>query len=157
MANVSLEIIDILRKTASSIGSSADYQWGHMGSCNCGYLAQQVTHLSKDDIHRKAMQSYGDWSEQLHDYCPASGLPLDDLISEMLNFGFDSDDLKHLERLSDPEILKFLPKENRRPLFNSKQDVVHYLNAWAYKVELELIAMIKLPDLRIDRVLAEHL
>lgn len=147
MAKASVEIIQLLRATAAAIASSPDYQWGHMGACNCGHLAQQITHLNKDEIHRRAMQSYGDWSEQLNDYCPASGLPLDDLISDMLRAGFDADDLKHLERLSDPTILNTLPPDKKYLVHNRKADVVTYLEAWANKLESELLGSINLNDL----------
>ncbi|MEO7992140.1 MAG: hypothetical protein ABI663_21490 [Chryseolinea sp.] len=99
-----------------------------MGLCNCGFLAQEITNLRKEEIHTRAMQQHGDWSEQLNDYCPASGLPMDDLISEMIAFGFDSDDLKHLERLSDSEVLRALPLAECNLKQNIKTDVVTYLN-----------------------------
>ena len=103
MAKISFELIQVIRQTAENIAQSPLYQWGHMGSCNCGFLAQEITRLNKDDIHFRAMQGYGDWNEQLNDYCPTSGLLMDDLISKMIAFGFDTDDLKHLEKLSNPE------------------------------------------------------
>jgi hypothetical protein len=149
MAKTSMEIINILRNTAKAIASSPDYQWGHMGACNCGYLAQQVTHLNKDEIHRRAMQSHGDWSEQLNDYCPTSALPLDDIISDILNAGFDTTDLKHLERLSDPVVLNTLPVEKKFLLHNRKADVVTYVEAWADKMEADLLRSIRLGDLAI--------
>jgi hypothetical protein len=34
-----------------------------MGACNCGFLAQEITHLRKAEIHSRAMQSTGDWNE----------------------------------------------------------------------------------------------
>jgi hypothetical protein len=147
MAKTSMEIINILRNTARAIASSPDYQWGHMGACNCGYLAQQVTHLNKEDIHRRAMQSHGDWSEQLNDYCPTSALPLDDIIRDMLAAGFDTMDLKHLERLSDPAILDTLPIEEKFLVHNRKTDVVIYVEAWANKMEADLLRSIRLDDL----------
>jgi hypothetical protein len=149
MAKTSMDIINILRNTAKAIASSPDYQWGHMGACNCGYLAQQVTHLNKDEIHRRAMQSHGDWSEQLNDYCPTSALPLDDIISDILNAGFDTTDLKHLERLSDPVVLNTLPVEKKFLLHNQKADVVTYVEAWADKMEADLLRSIRLGDLAI--------
>ena len=91
MAKKNLSVVHALRRTAEALRQSSEYQWGHMGSCNCGYLAQQITKLKKNQIHSFAMQRYGDWNEQLNDYCPTSGLPMDDLISEMINFGFDTD------------------------------------------------------------------
>ena len=145
MAKASVEIIDILRNTARSIAASADYQWGHMGACNCGFLAQQVTQLKKAEIHSRAMQGVGDWNEQLNDYCPTSGLPMDDLIHALLETGFDIDDLKHLERLSSLEILHTLPIDDRNLKHNLKSDVVKYLNAWISLMEGEILAKLELP------------
>lgn len=145
MAKASLPLIDALRRTARNLSQRSDYQWGHMGSCNCGFLAQEVTRLTKAEIHRRAMERYGDWNEQLNDYCPASGLPLDEVISEMIAFGFDADDLKHLERLSDPLILRTFPLEERNLKHNIKSDVVHYLNAWANLLEQQLVSAVSLP------------
>ena len=145
MAKISFEVIQILRSTASAIAQSPDYQWGHMGACNCGFLAQQITHLRKNEIHDKAMLGHGDWREQLRDYCPTSGLPMDELIQRILDAGFDVDDLKHLERLSDGSILSFLPEEERNLRHNVKADVAKYLAAWAGKIENELLDRMPLP------------
>ncbi|WP_236676295.1 hypothetical protein [Chryseolinea lacunae] len=141
MARASYEIIQLLRRTAQALQQSNTYQWGHMGSCNCGFLAQEVTHLRKDEIHRRAMQRHGDWSEQLNDYCPASGLPMDTVIDDMLMQGFDTDDLKHLERLSDGNVLHRLPVAERNLHHNLKPDVVKYLNTWADLLEDQLAAI----------------
>ncbi|WKZ61119.1 MAG: hypothetical protein QY309_06455 [Cyclobacteriaceae bacterium] len=146
MAKASLQLVDALRKTARKLSQSSEYQWGHMGSCNCGFLAQEITRLNKAEIHRRAMERYGDWNEQLNDYCPTSGLPLDDVISEMIAFGFDADDLKHLERLSDPTILRTFPLEERNLKHNIKSDVVRYLGAWANLLEQQLVNSVSLPE-----------
>lgn len=146
MAAIRPEIIHILRQTAGAIQKSADYQWGHMGLCNCGFLAQQITRLQKAEIHTRAMQGCGDWSEQLNDYCPTSGMPMDQLISDMLAFGFDVDDLKHLERLSKKEVLVKLPLHLRTLAHNNKADVVTYLLTWANLLEEELVNCVQLPD-----------
>ncbi|HNP97391.1 MAG TPA: hypothetical protein PKJ63_17235 [Cyclobacteriaceae bacterium] len=139
MAKATPEIIEAIRKTADKIAKSADYQWGHMGACNCGFLAQEVTSLSKKEIHSFAMERHGDWNEQLNDYCPTSGLKMDDLISALLAFGFDIDDLKHLEKLSDPEVLRRLPFDKRHLKHNQKADVVVYLIALAGMLEEKLV------------------
>jgi hypothetical protein len=148
MARASLSLIDALRNTAARLEERSDYQWGHMGSCNCGFLAQEITKLKKDEIHARAMQRYGDWNEQLNDYCPTSGLAMDDLISEMLLAGFDADDLKHLEKLSDPFVLRTMSLEQLNLKHNNKDHVIRYLNAWANRLENELVNDIKLslPD-----------
>jgi len=145
MARQSLQLIDALRATADKLQHSSQYQWGHMGACNCGFLAQHITHLRKEEIHARAMQRYGDWNEQLNDYCPTSGLPMDDLITELLNFGFDIDDLKHLERLSDPRVLQTLPPKQRNLERNAKADVIRYINTWANLLEIQLLHHITLP------------
>ncbi|HEX5169540.1 MAG TPA: hypothetical protein VFW11_10220 [Cyclobacteriaceae bacterium] len=143
MAKATVEIVEVLRRTVRRLERSDDYQWGHMGSCNCGFLAQEITHLRKEEIHARAMSRYGDWSEQLNDYCPTSGFLMDDLISEILAFGFDRDDLVHLERLSHPKVLAWAdPAENFQ--YNEKDDAIRYLLTWADMLENEMLDAIKL-------------
>ncbi|MFZ1806473.1 MAG: hypothetical protein WAU36_04595 [Cyclobacteriaceae bacterium] len=142
MAKANFEIINVLRATAKTLESSSHYQWGHMGTCNCGFLTQEVTRLTKKEIHTRAMEGHGDWNEQLNDYCPTSGLRMDDLISDLLDFGFDIDDLRHLEKLSDPKVLQ---AAGRHLSHNNQQDVITYLNSMAGLLESELLAKIKLP------------
>ena len=40
MAKATPVLIEALRKTAKKLEKGARYQWGHMGCCNCGNLAQ---------------------------------------------------------------------------------------------------------------------
>jgi len=136
MATANPRLILALRKTISKLKKGAPYQWGHMGACNCGNLAQEITRISKSDIHRFAMQRSGDWSEQLNDYCPSSGLPMDLMISELLGIGLSREDLIHLERLSDPEILALIPMDRRMNLVkNKKEDLLLYLETWVRHLE----------------------
>jgi hypothetical protein len=146
MAKASLEIIDALRRTARKLKTDASYMWGHMGSCNCGNLAQEITKMSKAQIHGYAMQGHGDWNEQLNDYCEASSMPMDLLIHELLTAGFSVEDLKNLEKLSDEQILNRIPLEKRYLRHNSRQDVIVYMNEWANMLEEELLATITLPS-----------
>ena len=144
MAQVSSAVVHTLRATAAKIESDTRYQWGHMGLCNCGFLAQEITKLTKTEIHTRAMQRHGDWTEQLNDYCPTSGLPMDQIIDELIAFGFSADDLRHLEKLSDGQILRSLPIHERNLHHNSKRDVVKYLRTWANLVEEQLLGQITL-------------
>lgn len=147
MAQPSLPVIQALRTTAQRLVTQAPYQWGHMGSCNCGHLAQTVTRLTKAEIHARAMARYGDWERQLADYCPTSGLPIDHTIDEMLALGFTRADLTHLERLADPAIRAAIPFERRNALrHNQRDDVVLYLRTWADLLEQHLLAAITLPS-----------
>ncbi len=152
MAKATVEVIAALRNTAKKLEQNNQYQWGHMGLCNCGFLAQEITNLSKVEIHTRAMQGHGDWTEQLNDYCPTSGLAMDNLISELIQFGFDADDLMHLEKLSDGKVLSQLPLEKRNLRYNSKKDAISYLNAWANLLEDELIGNISLSDLHAKKL-----
>ena len=136
MADASIKIISALRNTIKHLKSGAPYQWGHMGACNCGNLAQEVTLLSKAEIHAYAMQKHGDWNEQLNEYCPSSGLPVDLMIGELVGAGFTLQDLMHLERLSDPLILSAIPPEKRSGMQkNNKQDLLLYLESWVRQLE----------------------
>ncbi|MFD2244930.1 hypothetical protein [Pontibacter ruber] len=144
MARISVELIEALRQTALRLAKGDTYQWGHMGSCNCGHLAQTITQHSKGEIHGAAMWRYGDWREQLRDYCPQSGLPLDQIIDQMLDFGFTRDELTHLERLSHPLVLARLPIEERNLRHNIRDDVVLYLQTWANMLQDEFLSKVKL-------------
>ncbi len=145
MARPSLSVVQALRTTARRL-EAADglkaYQWGHMGSCNCGHLAQTVCHLDPAVIHQRALLTrHGDWDDQLNDYCPHSGLPLDDVIDQMLDAGFSRPDLAHLERLSDPAVRAALgPERANRLRHNHRADVVLYLRTWADQLETALLA-----------------
>jgi len=113
MAIPNPELINALRATVRKLGSSDNYQWGHMGSCNCGHLAQELTHFSKAEIHAFAMERYGDWSQQVKDFCFDSKLPIDFIIQTMLNAGLTKSDIRHLERLSDYKIINTLSENDR--------------------------------------------
>ncbi|QJD78016.1 hypothetical protein [Spirosoma rhododendri] len=147
MARPTPELIESLRRTARKLQHGSPYQWGHMGGCNCGNLAQELTKLTRDDIHRYAMQRYGDWNEQVEDYCPTSQLPIDLIINEMLNAGLTIEDLKHLEKLDDRDVLNRIPLSQRFLKHNVRNDVVLYMNVWADMLEEQLLKRIKLPVL----------
>lgn len=131
--------ISILRKTAARLANSEHYAWGHMGSCNCGHLAQEITQLSKTEIHAYAMQRYGDWSTQVREYCVDSGLPIDWIIEQLLKEGFTTRELHELEWLENDQILKYLEGGKRWLARNKRDDVVAYLDAWANMLEGEML------------------
>lgn len=148
MAKPGIHLIEALRKTAKRLTLGAPYQWGHMGSCNCGNLAQEITQLSKAEIHAYALQTrFGDWSEQTAEFCPASNLPMDLVIQEMLEAGLTRTDLKNLEKLSDKQVLKRLPKDERYLKHNKRDDVVKYMQTWANMLEEEVLKDVKVEAL----------
>lgn len=152
MATASINIITALRTTASELENGNRYEWGHMGSCNCGNLAQTITKFSRAEIQKYALEKRGDWSEQLIDYCPTSGYPMDMIIEKMLDFGFSKLDLRNLEWLSDDKILAKLKVAflNR----NLKSDTILYLKTWADLLEDQLIENIELPDFNFSKTIA---
>ena len=152
MAQANLELISAIRRAARAIRRGTQYQWGHMGSCNCGHLAQEITKLSKAEIHEYAMRKYGDWTEQSMDYCVNSGQPLDLVISQMLEAGLDIQDLGHLEKLSDPLVLKKIAPSKRHLRHNVRDDVVLYMQTWADLLEESLTEKIQLPSLQEEKV-----
>lgn len=146
MAQAKTEIIDALRGTADKLKNGSQYMWGHMGSCNCGNLAQEVTKRTKAEIHAYAMQGHGDWNEQLNEYCETSAMPIDLIIFDLLTAGFSIEDLQNLEKLSDKDVLMRLPVEKRYLRHNVREDVIVYLHEWANMLEERLLETIKLPD-----------
>jgi hypothetical protein len=145
MAALSLNIIEALRTTAKKLENGHRYEWGHMGNCNCGNLVQTITSFSRAEIQEYALQKRGGWSEQLIDYCPTSGYPMDMIIGKMIEFGFTAQDLRHLEWLSDKTVLAKSGRTNLNR--NLKSDTILYLNSWADLIEDSLLKSIQLPDI----------
>jgi hypothetical protein len=138
MAFATVELVSALRATVARLEGDAEYQWGHMGLCNCGHLAQCITRLGKREIHAWALEREGDWEQHANDYCPASGLRIDDVISAMLDIGLTTEDIAHLEKLTGPEVLARLPAGRRHLRRNVREDVVRYLRAWVELLDEEL-------------------
>jgi hypothetical protein len=152
MAKPSVELVSAIRRAAKKLEKNGKYQWGHMGSCNCGHLAQEITTLSQAEIHQYALRTRsGDWADQVSAFCPQSNLPMDLLISQMLDAGLSSDDLTHLERLSDPTVKASMGLNHSQSLkHNKKEDVVAYLHAWAKLLEAKVIDKISLPTFQAE-------
>ena len=137
---VPVTLEEALRVTAPRIAGGSDYRWTHMGLCNCGHLAQTVAFTSAEELYAIALQKAGDWTEQIRDYCPISGYPLDFIISALLELGATLQELRDLERLSNPKILKKMSVEKRRNLnYRSRDDVVLYMKTWANLLREETI------------------
>ena len=138
MAYANPRLINALRQSATDIETGSAYEWGHMGGCNCGHLAQNLTQLSRAEIHTYAMnKGTGDWSEQVETWCETSGMDMDLLIAELMSYGLSQEDLIHLERLNDRTITARLGRNDLAK--NSKQDTVLYMRTWAEALEEELV------------------
>ena len=139
MATATPTLIDALRTTAARLESGADYRWTHMGACNCGHLAQTLTSIPREELHRRALARAGDWGQQSVEHCPTSGLPIDDVITTMLETGLALGDIGELERLSATDVLARMEPEERRTLDRRERGhVVRYLRVWADLLEERL-------------------
>ena len=145
MARANIKLIQAIKKAADKIEKGSNYQWGHMGACNCGHLAQELTSYSKREIHEYAMRKSGDWTDQVNDFCGTSGMPMDEIISSMMESGLERKDMIELERLKNEQVRHSLGKKGQTLNHNVKADVVLYMRGWAALLENELIKDIELP------------
>ena len=121
---------EVLLKTIQRLSSKSKYQWTHQGNCNCGHVIQSVTGMSPGKIHNIALTGPGEWVDHAKKYCKTSGLPVDDLISKLLTIGIKIDDIAHLELLSDPNIIRYIPNSVKPLSYKKKEDLIYYLKTW---------------------------
>lgn len=140
MARANIQLIAAIRSAANKIQQAKDYQWGHMGFCNCGHLVQELTTLTPQQIHDYALANcMGDWSEQSQMFCGTGSMPMDLLFSELIQKGMDMQDIKYLEKCCDPAVLEQMPENKKYPKNNVKEDVVLYMSTWANLLEDQLL------------------
>lgn len=140
MAIPSFALVNVLRETADRLADGAEYQWAHFGRCNCGHLVQTVTRLSPAEIHAASAPELLEWSEIPEDYCAGTGLKLEYVLDRLRELGLDRTDLKHLEDLSDSNVLAALPGGHRWLERNRRDDVVAYLQTFAEVLERQIPA-----------------
>lgn len=131
-------LFDAFRKTAQRLKSGGSYMWAHMGRCNCGHLAQTLTGLSPEEIHKRALSRQGDWTEQsehFEPYCPHTGFNIDYVMNSLIEAGLGPTDIRSLEYLSNKEVLKRLPGGFRYLERNKRENVILYLETWADLLE----------------------
>lgn len=134
MAQSTPELIHALRLTAQRLREGAQYEWGHMGRCNCGHLVQTITAMSSREIVESVDFAMNEWSEHAKDYCEGTGHKVDDLFLTLQQVGFDYHDVIHLENLTDQRVLARLDQHLRR---NSVTDVIRYMTTLADLLEEE--------------------
>lgn len=156
MARASIKLIQAIKQAANKIETGDNYQWGHMGACNCGHLAQELTTYSKREIHEYAMRKSGDWTDQVTDFCATSAMPMDEIISSMMESGLERKDMIELERLKNQEVRRALGEKGKILNHNIKTDVVLYMRTWATLLEEQLISQVKLPANIQNKVVLEE-
>jgi hypothetical protein len=134
----STRLVTIFEATLARLRGGAPYAWTHMGACNCGHLVQTVTGLAPEAIRRIAYEKPGEWAEQARDYCPGSGLPVDDVFATLVGLGITTDEIADLERLSDPRVVARMALSTAEIDHRRREHLIAYLEAWKSLVEEEL-------------------
>jgi len=135
MAKSNPGLISALRETAERLSKGANYEWGHMGRCNCGHLVQTITDMTAYEIVQSIDFELDEWTEHARDYCQGTGHKVDDLFITLQNVGFGFEDVIHLENLSDQRVLEHLAGGQRYLRRNCVEDVTLYMNTLADMLE----------------------
>lgn len=139
MARATPFLVEKLREAAATIENAGDYNWGHIGRCNCGHLVQSMTDFSAKEIFAMAQKNYIDeWTEFANDYCPNDGASVDQLMDTLIAHGFELKDIHQLEYLSNPKVLKAIPGSPRSLEKGKPRNAALYMRTWAALLELEL-------------------
>jgi hypothetical protein len=144
MAKPSIELMIALRETAGRLRRGANYAWGHHGACNCGNLLQVLTPLSEGEILRYAHTAVGEWTELAEEYCATSNAPVNLVMSKLEQAGLTPVDIRHIEYLTDPEVLAHLPGGFRWLKKNVREDVIVYFETFADLIEEKLISSVEI-------------
>lgn len=141
MAKPSVKLVSAFRETAHRLRNGANYAWGNHGACNCGNLLQVLT-LTEGEILRYAHTAVGEWTELAEEYCATSNTPVNLVMSKLEKAGLTPVDIRHIEYLSDPEVLAQLPGGFRWLKKNVREDVIVYFETFADLLEEKLISSI---------------
>ena len=144
MAKPSIELIAAIRETARRLRNGVHYSWGHHGACNCGNLLQVITPLTEGEILRYAHTAIGEWTELAEEYCATSNSPVSLVMSKLEQAGLTPVDIRHIECLTDQEVLRHLPGGFRWLRKNVQEDVILYFEAFADLLEEKLIQTIEI-------------
>ena len=139
MAYPNEKLVNLLQKTITDLEDPKEkYNWGHFGRCNCGYLAKNATTYTSSQIHQAALEKKGeDWGVRVDNYCDVSNYLIDDIIRDLFKFGLSPQDLVSIEKLDDPNVLKFLDK-NKNLQKGRREDSIEYFKAFKKYIETEL-------------------
>ena len=144
MAKASIKLVAALRETARRLRNGANYSWGHHGACTCGNLLQVLTPLTEGEILRYAHTAVGEWTELAVEYCATSNAPVNLVMSKLEQAGLTPVDIRHIEYLTDPEVLAHLSGGFRWLKKNVREDVIIYFETFAHLLEEQLIQSVEI-------------
>ena len=153
MAKPSIELISALRETAGRLRNGVRYAWGHHGACNCGHLLQVITKIDANEILRYAHTGTGEWTELAEEYCGTTNTPVSLLIQRLEEAGLTPVDIRHLENLTDRDVLQRLPGGFKWLRKNLREDVILYFETFAHLLEEKLIDTI---DVKMDTLVVQE-
>jgi hypothetical protein len=139
MAQATQTLIDALNSTANRLRQDVPYTWGHHGQCNCGHLLQVTTQLDDQEIQRLAHTGQGEWTELAEDFCEVTGAPVDYLVQALTGLGLTPTDIRHIEFLSDKQVLQHLEGGFRWLKHNNRQHAILYFEAMARMLEEKIL------------------
>jgi hypothetical protein len=137
------KLIAALRAAADEVEKNPDaYDWGLTTKCNCGIVAQHITGISANDLWKK-LSTVGLWrsiiAENLN--CRATGLPMDSVVTAMMEVGMSEQDFKDLEYLSNQKVLDALGIESmsndEHCQYDDRESFIAYARKWAELLEKE--------------------
>ncbi|NRA62842.1 MAG: hypothetical protein HRU19_00080 [Pseudobacteriovorax sp.] len=121
----------ILKAVESLTDETSRYQWGHMSQCNVGHLVQAITGMKDTEIIESVDEQLIEWTDYASGLCPVTHNKIDDIFDTLRQYGFQSQDVIHLENLSDRKVLQNLPGGFRYLRRNHKDDVIAYMESLA--------------------------
>lgn len=135
MATPSLQLIDLLLRTADDIETNPDYSWYGTTVCNCGLLAKNAG--CSIIIDNNLILPSSSWRRLAHAICPQTGVPLIEAVRVLMSYGLTAEDITELEMCKNKEIAKTVPMSVSygNPIY-----VAQYLRAWASLLDKQLTA-----------------
>lgn len=129
--------IEALKKTIYNLENDVyEYNWDKFESCNCGILAKSI--IGGKDLdgcgYRNSPSLYGSGASAMF-HCLATGLPLPEVYQAVKDAGFTFREMRHLEVMTDEEILKKAGMSILSRLFFDKAHLIAYLKAWVSILE----------------------
>lgn len=131
------KLITALRKTADDLDNGCEYEWGHMARCNAGCLVQNLMDKTGKEVAEMVNFKLDEWTEYADAFCKGTDQYVEDLFLDLETYGLSHTDVMHLENLSDPEILRSMPRERRYLQRNDPKDVSDYMRQFANKLQVE--------------------
>lgn len=150
-------LLAAIEHAADDIEHGAPFEWGHVGRCTVGHIAQRLAAMSDREIVAAFEQTLDQWREHAAEYfdvaigdeplattesphqkCPQVGASMRRIYRLFHLAGLDAEDIGHLEFLSDPTVLAHIPPSRRARLRrNDARDVVLYLRTMAHLLRTE--------------------